>query len=74
MKIFIGFNQVGDPCPICKKHDNKKTVLIPIYGTSDGKYCEAKQVHLDCIDLTYYESEIPHGQDVIAMVIDNTGK
>ena len=52
----------GWVCPICKKDDEKKVVLIPIYGKEDGNICEAEQFHLDCIDLTYYKpvkSSIP---------------
>lgn len=56
MKIFNEFNEFGPPCPVCKTYDNKQTVLIPIYGTEEGNKCKAKQIHLECIDLLYYEN------------------
>ena len=44
----------NDSCLICKKQDDKPVVLIGIVGTKDGGNIQAKQVHLDCIDLLYY--------------------
>jgi hypothetical protein len=56
MKVFKGYNDIGDDvCPICGKNTQKETVLIPIAGTEEGNIMKAMQVHLDCIDLTYYE-------------------
>ena len=52
MKVFEHFNQSGnDKCPICETADDKQTVLIGIQGTQRDGIMEAKQVHLDCIEL-----------------------
>lgn len=60
MKVFKGFNEIGDPCLICKTKEDKETVLIPIAGSnteedgSKGNIYEATAVHLNCIDLFFY--------------------
>lgn len=53
MKIFNGFNETGDPCPICKTHDNKPCILVPIDGTEKDNNIKAEAVHFDCIELRY---------------------
>jgi hypothetical protein len=54
MRLFDHFNTATkDPCPICKTKDDKKTVLIIIDGTEQDGIAEAKQTHLDCIELRY---------------------
>jgi hypothetical protein len=53
MKIFKGFNQDGEPCPICNTTEDKPCTLIPIDGTASGNICQAKAVHLDCIKLRF---------------------
>ena len=40
-----------DVCPICKTQNEGKVVLIAISGTQKGHNAQAKQVHLDCLDL-----------------------
>lgn len=58
MKVFKSFNQSNeDVCPICGTNEAKETVLIGIVGTEDGGNMEAKQFHLECIDLLYYPKE-----------------
>lgn len=51
MRIFKGFNKVGDPCPICGTHDDKECTLVGIDGTEEGHNMQAKAVHVDCLDL-----------------------
>ena len=54
MRAFKHFNNSGSSlCPICKKNDDKETVLIGIVGTEDDGNIEAAQTHLNCIDLLY---------------------
>lgn len=48
MRTFKGFNQGGEPCPICATRDDRETILIGIVGTQEGYNIEAKQVHLSC--------------------------
>jgi hypothetical protein len=53
MKIFQNANIACDwECPICHKNINKPVALIRIFGTQDGNNIEAKQIHVDCIELT----------------------
>ncbi len=54
MRVFKGFNQVGEPCIICNTKDDKECVLVGIVGTEDDGNMQAKAIHLDCIDLLYY--------------------
>jgi len=35
-------------CPVCGTNEDMECILIEIDGTSDGKICEAKPVHLWC--------------------------
>jgi len=51
MKIFKGFNKDGQPCPVCKTHNDGPCALVQIDGTEDGNIAEAAAVHLDCINL-----------------------
>lgn len=51
MRTFPLPNKIGPPCPICKEHSDKPVVLIPISGTEDGNIMEARQYHLECLDL-----------------------
>ena len=51
MIIFEHMNTSGEVCPICKTKENKPVVLICIDGTEDGGNIQAKQVHVDCIEL-----------------------
>ena len=54
MRVFKERNLICDEyCPICGKNENKETVLISIAGTQKGRICEAIQVCLDCLELTY---------------------
>jgi hypothetical protein len=42
-------------CIICNTNEEKEVVLIGIAGTEDGGNIEAEQVHLSCLNLTYYK-------------------
>lgn len=53
MRVFEHFNgSQGALCPKCGTADDKETVLVSIDGTHEGLTVEAKQYHLDCIELT----------------------
>lgn len=68
MRTFKKFSQSdGDVCPICGTDDDKETVLIGIVGTEDGGNIQAKQFHLECINLLYYPKE-----KLIAQVVSPT--
>ncbi len=73
MRTFEKFNPAGDPCPICGEHtEDEETVLIPIPSTLDGNLCEAKQVHLYCIDLqfSYTRKQGDTNEAIIYMIFD----
>ena len=53
MKIFKNGNWKNDKCPICHTSTKGKVVLVGIIGTEEGFNMQAKQIHLDCIDLLY---------------------
>lgn len=56
MRIFEHPNfGPGVKCPICKTRDDRPVVLVPIHGTRDGSIMEARQYHVDCIELTEME-------------------
>ena len=55
MKIFEKPNTSGDwKCPICQQNTESPVTLIGIAGTGSGRYVEAKQVHVECLDLTWH--------------------
>lgn len=69
MKIFKEANLSGDwKCPICKTNKQKEVVLIPIHASNEDGISEAKQVHFDCICLSYYE-ETPTRYGMIAQIL-----
>ena len=58
MRVFVGFNPAGPPCPICRTRANKPTVLAPINGTfrpdepgSEMGICQGEQIHAACYNL-----------------------
>lgn len=52
MKIFDHPNMEGWNCPICGTNEDKPVTLIPVVGTKQGNIAEAKQIHVECLDLT----------------------
>ena len=66
MRVFDHPNMTNFTCPVCKTSDDKPVVLIGIEGTQDGHIMEARQYHLDCLDLT--EIDLPHGK-LVAMQV-----
>ena len=68
MRTFEHFNKSGDPCPICKTHDDKPPVLVQISGTGDGNIAQAMQVHLECIELIAYKQD---GQTILTMILED---
>lgn len=65
VKVFEHPNLSGDwKCPLCGKKEDKPVVLIPAHGTQEGNNIQARQYHLDCIDLT--EVDISCGAVIIA--------
>jgi hypothetical protein len=68
MRVFKKPNLSGDwKCPICKTNEEKEVILAGIYGTKEGKTMEAKQFHLDCIDLIYYSKDVNWHQNMLNM-------
>lgn len=58
MRIFKKPNISGGfICPICGSSEEKEVVLIGIQGTENNGNMEARQYHLDCIDLTEMKLE-----------------
>ena len=53
MRTFEHPNLDNFKCPICGTSDDKEVVLIGIDGTESGNNIEAKQFHMDCLDLRY---------------------
>ncbi|GHU83776.1 hypothetical protein FACS189468_9200 [Spirochaetia bacterium] len=54
MRIFEHPNiDKWDGCPICGKKDDKPVTLIGIAGTEHDHIMQAKQFHVDCLDLRY---------------------
>jgi len=53
MKIFKNFNKTGKPCLICGTKGDGQVTLIPIDGTEDNGNIQAKQVHIECLELRY---------------------
>lgn len=52
MKIFEHPNFSNkEVCLVCKKADDKPVTLIGIIGTEDEGNIQAKQVHIDCLEL-----------------------
>ncbi len=52
MKVFKKFNcSRGLKCFVCRLGTEKEAVLVTIQGTENGAVSEARQYHLDCINL-----------------------
>lgn len=51
MRVFEKANWVFEVCPICNTDKKGPVTLIAIAGTEKGYNAEARQVHLDCLDL-----------------------
>ena len=58
----------GFSCPICGTGEDKEVVLIAISGTEHDRIAEARQYHLNCIELT--SIRLPHGSEVIVQQYD----
>lgn len=55
-------------CSICGTNEEKEVVLIRIHGTEEEGICQARQYHLDCIDLM--EIEIHNKMKALIMQYD----
>ena len=65
MKIFKHANLANkDTCIICKKPEDKPVVLVGIVGTEEGSIMQARQVHVDCLELYYYPESNLIGQKI----------
>ena len=51
MRVFEHPNLENFKCPICGTSDDKPVVLVAIDGTEKGRNMEARQYHIECIDL-----------------------
>lgn len=68
MRVFDHPNMEGFVCPICKTSEDKPVVLIGIASTAEGGIMQARQYHLECIELfectamstTYLVQEVSH--------------
>jgi hypothetical protein len=56
MRVFDHPNMSNFECPICHTNKDEPVVLVAIFGTYVDGTAEAKQIHLDCLDLTISES------------------
>lgn len=53
MRVFDHPNMTGGfICPICGKGTDAPVTLIGIRGTERDRIMEARQYHIDCIELT----------------------
>jgi hypothetical protein len=52
MRQFDHPNMDGFTCPICGTAEDKPVTLIGIDGTQEGHIMQAKQVHMECLNLT----------------------
>ncbi len=50
LRVFDNINK-SDNCYVCGTNKDGKVTLIPVMNTQEGNIAEAKQVHLDCLDL-----------------------
>lgn len=60
MRIFEKPNKSGAwKCPVCGRDDDGAVFLVAIAGQDviPGDPYEAKQIHVDCIDLYLHEDE-----------------
>lgn len=57
MRVFEHPNMEGFKCPVCGTSDDFPVVLIGIYGTQEGFNVQAEQIHLKCLELTWYRDE-----------------
>jgi len=46
--IFENFPEEAT-CPICLSNTNKRCVLVPIYGTDNGRIIASQPVHVECL-------------------------
>lgn len=61
MRTFKEMNKsTGDTCPICGTQKDGEVVLIGIQGTEQDRIIEAKQFHLECIELRYIPTHNGH--------------
>ena len=69
MRVFDHPNMHSFECPICHTGEDLPVVLIGIYGTQKEDIMEARQYHLNCIDLvavdTPYKTLILQEHDLI---------
>ena len=57
MRVFNHPNMDGFKCPICKTNEDSPVVLMGIYGTQDGGIMQAEQMHVKCLELTWYRDD-----------------
>jgi hypothetical protein len=60
MRSFEHPNMTNFVCPICKTSEDKPVTLVGISGTENDGIVEARQYHVDCIDLV----EIKIGEEI----------
>ena len=55
MNIYDDPNMLNFQCPICGTKEDKPVTIIPIAEKKDGLTYEARQYHVDCIQLFEYD-------------------
>lgn len=71
MKIFKHANlSEKDTCLVCQLPEDKPVVLVGIVGTEERNNMQAKQVHVDCLNLLFYPKMGVIGQKLEDVKID----
>lgn len=66
MRVFEHPNAEGFVCPICNTSEDKPVVLIGIDGTQEGYNIQARQYHIDCLELVEFQTS---GNVIIAQIL-----
>ena len=70
MQIFDHPNMVNFTCPICGTADDRPCGLVRIDDTEQNGIMEARQYHIDCIDLREARSKTHAAETVVYHAFD----
>jgi hypothetical protein len=78
MRVFKQGNWAvpeASPCPICGTKKDGEVVLIPIFGSNEegSLNYEARQVHIECLDLMLLPSIEEIGSTIIFQSFKDKG-